>query len=1103
MNQRLPHAAAEAAFRSLIGLSSDWYWEQDENLRFVARDEVSADKAPMRPSKFLGKTRWEAAGVAADDPAWAAHRAQLERRESFHDFEYGRLSADGVHRWVSVSGEPIFDHDGAFRGYRGVGRDITARKRAEEERARIARQYASLCALNELVTHAGSAQELLQGACEIAVSSGGFNIALVRMVDEASGQAPLVALAGRALPWVNRPLDLRDAPEDRESLAAVAYLTGKPTVATGAALTRRALLGRVVQDTGTRAVAAYPLRRGGICVGALLLNSGDEHAFEGQTGELLERMAANVSHGLESLEAAEALRRFRVALDHSADMVVLVDLATMRLVDVNDTLCRMLGYSRAELIGKPVHETVTTSREALEQAYDRLIADPSSTSSFRSEYRRRDGSLLPFESTRRVLRSGERWLMIGIARDIRERLAAEQQLRKQQAEIRSLAANSPDGILRIDADLRCSFVNAAVEKVTGRAAAEIVGRNFLEQPMPAEVNAIWDTAVREAFATGKVQSAEFSFAGPMGLRHYQARFAPERSPEGAVQSVLVISRDLTDRKRAERAVAESEARLRSIVEATAQPLLLVGPDGITLFANPAAAALFGRSTAALEGAPFGLPLTDGRPADVDILLPDGTILPAEMQFATTELQGREVLVVSLHDLSERKRYEAHIQHLATHDGLTGLPNRTLLRDRMEQAILHARRTQRHVALLFVDLDQFKLINDSFGHAVGDALLLEVGARLHRAVREGDTVARLGGDEFVILAPDLSTPGDSAVVARKIAAALARPVTLGEKNMPVSASIGIALFPGDGDDLDSLLQGADAAMYRAKDAGRGNYQYYSAEMAEHARARVQTESGLRQALERGELRLHYQPQVELATGQVTGFEALLRWEHPQRGLVSPASFIPVAEESGLIVPIGQWALREACRQASAWAAAGLGSLKIAVNLSARQFWQGSVTEAVRVALAESGLPAAQLEVEITESVVARDLQQVLNALTQLRRMGVSVAIDDFGTGYSSLAYLRSLPIQKLKIDRSFIQGIPADPEASALVAEIVRLAHVLSLDVVAEGVETQPQAAFLRDAACESMQGFVFSRPLPGADCAALLRARRRFVFNPIEPDADG
>jgi diguanylate cyclase (GGDEF)-like protein/PAS domain S-box-containing protein len=1081
--------------------------------------------------------------------------------------------------------------------------------------------YAALSALNELVAQARSAEALLQGTCEIAVASGDFDIAVVRHIEREAQLAGVAAFAGAGpMPFLEQVIDLDPAGPEADSLVTVAYWTGRPAIARDAELVGRLPFTETPVRFQTRAAGAFPLLREGECVAVLVLRSRRSDALEGEVAVLLERMARQVSHGLDGLAAQEVLRRFRLALDHSADMILLIERSSLRVVDANETACRLLGYARQDLLRMHADEVFVQSRDALACAYHALVADPSSSGSLRTLCRRADGSRLPVESTRRAMRSGGHWIVVEVGRDtrdldaaaeadealrqkdayfrslvenvsdticatdmewryvyvspssvalvgyppeallgtrfgdttvvgdpaaVRERLArlleqspapqsarlevrrkdgeprtlevlvskgigpasepiyvlacrdvtdrirAEEALRRREEELRALAQNSPDGIFRFDAELRCTFVNAAVERITGWSAESLIGRTLWDPLMPESVRAIWEPAIRRVLAVGELNTVEYSYAGPKGVRHYQARFAPERTPQGVVASVLVISRDISERRRAERAIAESEARLRRIVEAAATPLLLVEPDGTTLFANPAAAALFGCRAAELEGAPLGLPLLDGRPADVEIPLPGGGVRAAEMRFTPTELEGRPLLVVSLHDLSERKRYEAHIQHLANHDALTGLANRTLLRDRVAQAIAHARRTGSCVALMFIDLDQFKLVNDSWGHAFGDKLLLEVGNRLQGAVRDGDTVARLGGDEFVIVLVDLAQPGDTAVVSRKIADALARPVRFGGRELRVTASMGISLFPNDGDDLDALLQCADAAMYRAKDEGRNTFQYYSAEMGMRARARAETEAGLRRALEHEELRLHYQPQLDLATGDITGFEALLRWEDPGRGLVSPAAFIPVAEESGLIVPIGHWALRAACREVAGWTAAGHGAMKLAVNLSARQFWQGSVLQSVRAALEESGLPPAQLELEITESVVARDLDKVMRTLEQLRRMGVSVAIDDFGTGYSSLGYLRSLPIQKLKIDRSFVQGIPEDREATALVGEIVRLAHVLSLTAVAEGVETQAQAAYLRAAGCEAMQGFLFSRPLPAADCLALLRSGRR------------
>ena len=441
----------------------------------------------------------------------------------------------------------------------------------------------------------------------------------------------------------------------------------------------------------------------------------------------------------------------------------------------------------------------------------------------------------------------------------------------------------------------------------------------------------------------------------------------------------------------------------------------------------------------------------------------------------------------------RRESEARVETLANSDALTGLPNRTLLRDRVAQAIAQAQRDERLVALLFVDLDRFKFVNDSWGHAFGDALLIEVARRLSRAVRTGDTVARLGGDEFAVLLPSIKRPHAAARVAQKVLDALAAPVRLEGRAVPLTGSAGISVFPADGDSLEALLQNADAAMYRAKDRGRGGFQFYQADMGRQARERVEMESALHEALPRGELVLHYQPQVALADGRVCGFEALMRWTRPGQGPVSPARFIPVAEESGLIVPLGKWALVEACRQAAAWRRDGRGHFRIAVNLSARQFWQDRVASAVRAALERTGADPTCLEVEITESVVLRDVDQVTRSLRQLRDLGVTVAIDDFGTGYSSLAYLRSLPIDKVKIDKAFLRGTPEDPDARAFVAEIIRLAHVLQLEVVAEGVEHAGQAAFLREAGCERIQGFLFSPALPEEECEVLLRERRHLV----------
>jgi diguanylate cyclase (GGDEF)-like protein len=419
---------------------------------------------------------------------------------------------------------------------------------------------------------------------------------------------------------------------------------------------------------------------------------------------------------------------------------------------------------------------------------------------------------------------------------------------------------------------------------------------------------------------------------------------------------------------------------------------------------------------------------------------------------------------------------AKFEHRAHHDELTGLANRTFFADRAEAAIAHARRTSGQGAVLFLDLDRFKNVNDSLGHAVGNLLLQAVAKRLRAATRADDTVARLGGDEFVVLLPELEDKAMASTVATTILDAFTEPFTVSGHRVFASPSIGIAVFPADGHDPDTLLKNADTAMYRAKERGRRTFCSYESSMNDHAHERLDLEARLHGAIARNELRLHYQPKIHLPTGRITGMEALLRWEHPDLGLLQPASFIPLAEESGLIVPIGEWALHEACRQNQEWTAAGFTPLVVAVNLSPRQFQQQRIEDVTARILRSTGLDPARLELEVTESLAMHEPAHVTATLGDLRAMGVQCSIDDFGTGYSGLSQLTQLPIDKLKIDKSFVATIDSDREAPIVMA-VVALAHGLGLAVVAEGVETDAQLERLRELGCDEMQGFLFSRPV--------------------------
>ena len=433
------------------------------------------------------------------------------------------------------------------------------------------------------------------------------------------------------------------------------------------------------------------------------------------------------------------------------------------------------------------------------------------------------------------------------------------------------------------------------------------------------------------------------------------------------------------------------------------------------------------------------------------------------------------------DITERKKEEERVQYLANYDVLTGLPNRYLLNDRLEQGLSLAQRHQTKLAVLFIDLDRFKNVNDSLGHDVGDELLKEVAQRLRGCLRRSDTIARQGGDEFIALLGDLNSEDEVTFVAEKMIESLRGEFNIGEQQLSISLSIGVSIYPDDGETAVQLLRNADLAMYRAKDSGRNQFQYYEAEMNEKALQRLQLESELRGAIAKGQLSLHFQPKVNVVSGTVVGMEALLRWFHPQLGAVSPAQFIPVAEESGLINEIGDWVVRQAALQQRIWESQGYRIIPVAVNLSARQFNQKDVVQKIKAVLREVGIPPQYIQFELTESLLMEAGQNSFELLTQLSEAGFVLSLDDFGTGYSSLSRLKALPFKSLKIDQSFIRDLATDENDEAIVSATAVLAHALEMRVIAEGVETQEQLDFIRNLMCEEYQGYLFSRPLPAEE----------------------
>ena len=590
--------------------------------------------------------------------------------------------------------------------------------------------------------------------------------------------------------------------------------------------------------------------------------------------------------------------------------------------------------------------------------------------------------------------------------------------------------------------------------------------------------------------------------------------APTSTPD-ELDLLVASANDMQDRTRAAlNALSDSEARVRLLLDSTSEAIYGADTQGICIFANPACVRmlgyadeddLIGRSIHDLihHSHPDGrhYPMEDcavriatlaGQAChrnDEVHWRADGTCFPVEYWSHPMYKEGNLVgTVVAFIDISEHKQTEAELHRLAYFDNLTGLPNRTLFNDRLHQALTDARRRNRLVALMLLDIDRFKIVNDTLGHEAGDCLLREIAARLRHSIRDGDTVSRLGGDEFALVFADVGDIQGVAQLAQKVLSQFAMPVVIDGREVFTGASIGIALYPADTGDADSLLKFADSAMYHAKESGRNNYQFYSHEMTATVQARLRLETDLRRALDNREFFLHYQPQVDARSDRITGVEALLRWRDPEGNTIPPAQFIPLAEDTGLIVPIGKWVLETACAQLKRWRDAGHGELTLSVNVASRQFRDPMFRDTVSQAIAASGIPPQALELEITESILLEHSDETLRTLNALKTIGVTLAIDDFGTGYSSLSYLKRFPIDRVKIDQSFVRDLASDNDDLAIVRAIIALARAMRLSVIAEGVETGEQLALLRYEDCHEYQGYFFAHPMDADSVFARLRS---------------
>jgi diguanylate cyclase (GGDEF)-like protein/PAS domain S-box-containing protein len=836
--------------------------------------------------------------------------------------------------------------------------------------------------------------------------------------------------------------------------------------------------------------------------------------------------------------------RYRLLAEHSRDLIVMEDSAG-RWLYASPSHRSVLGWDPSELVGTRVSDLIhPDDRERHAEVFRERI-ETGEARSMELRLRHRDGRWVWLESVGAPVRGtgGVVEAVISTARDVTGRRAAEGELREAEAKYRGLVEHSLAGVYLIQ-NGRFAYVNPKMSEIFRCDPGEMIGQGVLEF-VATEDRQIVQESLRKRL-DGELQSIHYSFrAQRKDSTDLDVEVLGTRVEYGGRPAVIGTLLDVTERRRIERLqsalfrVGEEAASAQDIESVFAAVHQIVGelmdarnfyialldPEaglvsypyfvdefdsppvprppgrGLTdyvlrtgrpLLASPQA---FDELWRAGEVESLGAPSVDwlGVPLKSGPRVIGAIVVQSYDESARFGPRDRDLLAhVAQHVASaiESKRAAQQIRHMAFHDPLTDLPNRVLLFDRLSLAVAQAHRAGSNLAVVFLDLDRFKVINDSLGHSVGDQLLRSIAGRVRGVLREGDTLARLGGDEFVLLLPEVGSVGSAVRVAETIRKSFRRPVDVGGQELFITASMGLSLYPYDGEDADTLVRNADIAMYRAKESGRDNCQLYTAELNERAQARMTLENSLRHAIRRQEFTLLYQPQIRFADGALKGAEALLYWDRPEQGRTPPKDFIPLAEETGLIVPLGAWVLRTACAQLGAWRRAGDRALRISINLSARQFQQPDLSTLVADALKASDLPAECLDLEITESAAMQNIEQAVAIMTELKRIGVRLTMDDFGTGFSSLSNLKRFPIDTLKIDRSFIADMTRDSRDEAVVRAAVALARGLRLQVVAEGVETEAQRAVLESLGCDGYQGFLVSGPIPASDLAALMRHGR-------------
>ncbi len=791
---------------------------------------------------------------------------------------------------------------------------------------------------------------------------------------------------------------------------------------------------------------------------------------------------------------------------HSASGMA-VSLMDGTFLHVNPAFCRMVGYPEEELLDLKAHDiTHPEDREQTLKYNEETATGKRKSYTYEKRYIRKDGTFLWGIVTVALVydKGGQPSLCIGMVQDITSFKQAQEKMLAEERIYRLLIENIRLGISFVGKDRTILMVNPTLAAWFGKPVEEIIGKKcFLEYEKSS--SACPHCPGDQAMATGRPQMYVSEGIRDDGSEFIgRVRVFPLQDSDGEGKGYIEVVENITEQKKAEEALECSEKRFRAVFEQSSMGMCVVSPEGRFLQVNQAICTMLGYSEPELltMNTDQVVVLEEGKPGcsmkyqpacgsqvnfETRYRCRGGSVLWAFVSGSWIFDSAGKVLygIGILKDITEQKEAQEKLDHLAFHDPLTGLPNRALLMDRLEHALARAGRSESKVAIIFFDLDRFKDINDTYDHLVGDEVLRQLARRLSTNIREADTLARFGGDEFVIVSEDICDTESVAAFAQKVQDLLQKPISVGKLTFHLSASMGISLFPRNGRSAERLLRSADAAMYRSKENGRNMFQIYNSRADARSRRRGQLESELRSALEEDLFILHYQPQFNLITGDLFGFEALIRWRHPGKGLILPGHFISLAEETGLILPLGRWVLMEACRQAKKWRFPER-KLRMSLNISARQFLGGRLVERISEILEETGLPPRCLELELTESVIMENVEQAVQTMQKIAVLDVPMTIDNFGTGFSSLAQLKEFPVRRLKIDRSFVKGLPGDKNSAAIASSIIGLARNMDLEVIAEGIETPEQMAFLTENGCWFGQGFLLAKPESAAIVAQYL-----------------